>query len=41
VICPRCAVRPNDELMTAIVGYLRAVKPDMTIAEMGITEPPP
>jgi hypothetical protein len=35
VICSRCARRPTDELMAAIVGYLRAAKPDMTIVEMG------
>jgi hypothetical protein len=28
-------MRPYDELMAAIIGYLRAVKPDTTIGEMG------
>jgi hypothetical protein len=35
MICPRCAVRPSDQLHTAIVGYLRKIKPDLTIIEMG------
>ena len=34
-ICPQCASRPTDELMTAVVSYLRAVKPDITIVEAG------
>ena len=34
-ICLQCATRPYDELMAAIIGYLRAVKPDTTIGEMG------
>lgn len=34
-ICPRCLVRPAAELMTALVGYLREVKPDATIVEGG------
>lgn len=35
MICPQCAMRPSDELMAAIVGYLRAAKPDLTIVETG------
>ena len=35
MICPRCASRPSDELVAAIVGYLRRVKPDLTVAEWG------
>jgi len=34
-ICRRCAGRPSDELMTAVVGYLRALKPDATIIKGG------
>jgi hypothetical protein len=32
-ICPQCAAPPTDELMAAIIGYLRAVKPDIRIVE--------
>jgi|HubBroStandDraft_6_1064221.scaffolds.fasta_scaffold1000781_2 uncharacterized CHY-type Zn-finger protein len=35
VICRRCAGRPSDELMTALVTHLRALKPDATIIEGG------
>ena len=34
-ICSQCVARPTDELIAAITGYLRAVKPDITIVEMG------
>ena len=34
-ICPRCLVRPADDLMTALVSYLREVKPDATLVEGG------
>jgi hypothetical protein len=34
-ICQRCATRPTDKLMAAVVGYLRAAKPDLTILEIG------
>jgi hypothetical protein len=34
-ICPQCAMQPADELITAIAGYLRKVKPDLTLVEMG------
>ena len=35
VICRRCAGRPSDELMTALIGYLRAVKPDAHVGAAG------
>jgi hypothetical protein len=35
MICQRCAALPTGELGAAIVGCLRAVKPDITIVEMG------
>jgi hypothetical protein len=35
MICPRCASRRPDELISAIVGYLRKAKPDLTIIEGG------
>jgi hypothetical protein len=34
-ICPQCAARPTDELMAAIIGYLRAIKSGITIVETG------
>ena len=34
-ICQRCADRRPDELVAAIVGYLRKIKPDATIVEAG------
>ena len=34
-ICPRCADRRPDELVAAIVGYLRKIKPDAAIVEAG------
>jgi hypothetical protein len=35
MICQRCAARPASELGAAIVSRLRAVKPDVTVVEMG------
>jgi hypothetical protein len=35
LICSRYAGLPTAELMAAIVGYLRAANPDMTIVEAG------
>jgi hypothetical protein len=34
-ICPRCAAKPNDELMQDVTGYLRGVKPDTMIIQVG------
>jgi hypothetical protein len=34
-ICPQCALKSNDRLMEDIVGYLRRVKPDITIGGGG------
>jgi hypothetical protein len=34
-IRPRCASRRPDELVAAIIGYLRKTKPDLTIVEGG------
>ena len=34
-ICPRCLVRPPDELMAALASYLREVKPDAILVEGG------
>jgi hypothetical protein len=35
MICRRCAALPHDELMSAVLGYLRAAKPDIEIVPVG------
>ena len=35
MICQSCAALPMDELGAAIVSYLRAIKPDVAVVEVG------